>query len=66
MADIFSKNRRKSYYILFSKAGFSDALIDEAEHNETVILADNRCTYELKIGIMAKKSGTTHEVVPHT
>ena len=47
MADIFSKNRSKSYYILFSKAGFSDALIAEAEHNETVILADID-TYELK------------------
>ena len=40
MADVFSKNRSKSYYILFSKAGFSDAVIDEAKHDETVILVD--------------------------
>ncbi len=37
-ADVFSKKRNNTYYLLFSKSGFTDALISEAENDEKVIL----------------------------
>ncbi len=37
-ADIFSKNRDNTYYVLFSKSGFTDAVINEANTSDKVIL----------------------------
>jgi len=39
-ADIFTKNRRDTWYILFSKSGFTDAVKDEARANKYIILVD--------------------------
>ncbi len=39
-ADIFSKNRKSTYYILFSKSGFTDAIINEAKADSSIILVD--------------------------
>lgn len=38
-ADAFSKNRGKTYFALFSKLGFTQSVIDEAEKNSNIILA---------------------------
>ncbi len=37
-ADAFSKKRGKSYFVLFSKSGFTDAVIQQAQGNDTVKL----------------------------
>lgn len=39
-ADVFSKKRKNTWYILFSKSGFTEAVIEEAEKNEKIILID--------------------------
>ncbi len=37
-ADAFLKNRENTYFVLFSKSGFTQAVIDEAGRNERIIL----------------------------
>ena len=39
-ADVFSKNRNNTYYILFSKSGFTDAVIDESRLDSNIMLVD--------------------------
>ena len=39
-ADIFSKNRNNTYYFLFSKSGFTDAVKNEVKADNSVILVD--------------------------
>ena len=39
-ADIFSKNRANTYYMLFSKTGFTDSLTDKAKSDSSIILVD--------------------------
>ena len=39
-ADIFSKNRNNTYYFLFSKSGFTDAVKNEVTADNSVILVD--------------------------
>ncbi len=36
--DVFNKKRENTYYVLFSKSGFTDAVMDAAKHDEKVIL----------------------------
>lgn len=37
-ADIFNKKRGKTWFVLFSKAGFTDAVVSEAAEDGTIIL----------------------------
>ena len=39
-ADIFSKNRKSTYYVLFSKPGFTDAVKNEANSDDSILLVD--------------------------
>ena len=39
-ADIFSTNRNNTYYVLFSKSGFTDAVINEAKSDSNIMLVD--------------------------
>ena len=39
-ANIFSKNRKSTYYVLFSKSGFTDAVINEAKADSSILLVD--------------------------
>lgn len=39
-ADVFSKNRKRTWFVLFSKSGFTQAVIDEAENNKNIIIVD--------------------------
>jgi len=39
-ADVFRKKRNRTWFVLFSKSGFTDAVIEEAERNDDIILAD--------------------------
>ena len=39
-ADVFSKNRDHTWFFLFSKSGFTQAVMDEAEKDETIILVN--------------------------
>ena len=39
-ADIFSKNRNSTYYMLFSKSGFTEAVINEAKSDSSIMLVD--------------------------
>lgn len=39
-ADVFSRYRERTYYYLFSKTGFTQAVIEEAGKNESVILVN--------------------------
>lgn len=39
-ADVFRKHRENTWYILFSKSGFSDAVIAEAKNNNRIIPVD--------------------------
>lgn len=39
-ADVFKRNRNKTWFVLFSKSGFTDAVIEEAERSSDIILAD--------------------------
>lgn len=39
-ADVFSTNRENTYYVLFSKSGFTQAIINEASRDENIILVN--------------------------
>lgn len=39
-SDIFNKDRKSTYYILFSKSGFTDAVITEAKVDNSIMLVD--------------------------
>lgn len=39
-ADIFNKNRNDTWFVLFTKVGFTDAVIKESETNPKIILVD--------------------------
>ena len=39
-ADVFSMNRKNSYYVLFSKSGFTEAVINEAKSDDSILLVD--------------------------
>ena len=39
-ADIFSRNRNNTYYVLFSKSGFTEAVIAEAESDSSIMLVN--------------------------
>ena len=39
-ADIFMKKRNNTWYVLFSKSGFTDAVTDEAKKDNHIILVD--------------------------
>ena len=39
-ADIFSHRKGNSWYVLFSKSGFTEAVLEEAKKNNHVILVD--------------------------
>ena len=39
-ADVFSKNRKNSYYVLFSKSGFTEAVLNEAKSDDSILLVD--------------------------
>ena len=36
-ADIYNKNRKRTYYILFSKSGFTDTVINEANSDNSIM-----------------------------
>ena len=44
-ADIFNKNRSNTWFVLFSKSGFTGAVIEEAAKNDKVILVDMKQQY---------------------
>lgn len=37
-ADVMNKNRRNTWYVLFSKSGFTASILEEKERSEDVIL----------------------------
>lgn len=37
-ADVFRKKRRRTWYVLFSKSGFSESVIEEAQKDESILL----------------------------
>lgn len=39
-ADTFNKSRKNTWYVLFSKSGFTDSVIQEAETDKSIILID--------------------------
>lgn len=39
-ADVFNKNREKTWFVLFSKSGFTKSLIEKAENDGDVLLYD--------------------------
>ncbi|MGN1304012.1 MAG: ATP-binding protein [Oscillospiraceae bacterium] len=39
-ADVFNKNRNNTYYYLFSKSGFTDAVIDEVRSDSGIVLVN--------------------------
>lgn len=39
-SNIFSKDRNHTYYALFSKSGFTDAVINEAKADNSIMLVD--------------------------
>lgn len=39
-ADLFSRSRNNTYYVLFSKSGFTEAVINEAESGSGILLVD--------------------------
>lgn len=41
-ADVFTQRRERTWFVLFSKSGFSEALRKEAEKSEEVILVEVR------------------------
>ena len=47
-ADEFTKKRNNTWYVLFSKSGFTDAVIEEAEKDSNVILVDLNDIVNLK------------------
>jgi adenosyl cobinamide kinase/adenosyl cobinamide phosphate guanylyltransferase len=38
--DIFSKRRGQTWYYLFSRSGFTKAVLNEAADNENIVLVD--------------------------
>ena len=50
-ADLFCRERGRSYYYLFSRAGFTKAVLEEAGRDERVVLVSLR---ELFAGVKAK------------
>jgi hypothetical protein len=38
--EVFSKNRNNTWYYLFSKSGFTKAVLEEAEKDEKIVLVD--------------------------
>ena len=39
-ADVFGKKRNSTYFYLFSKSGFTEAVINEAKSDNNIILVD--------------------------
>lgn len=39
-ADIFNRNRDHTWFVLFSKSGYTQSVIEEAEKDEYLILID--------------------------
>lgn len=39
-ADIFHKNRENTWYVLFSKSGFTETVIEEAKKDKNILLVD--------------------------
>lgn len=39
-ADLFSRNRNNTYYVFFSKSGFTEAVINEAKSDSSIMLVD--------------------------
>ena len=39
-ADVFSMNRKNSYYVLFSKSGFTEAVLNEVRSDDSILLVD--------------------------
>ena len=44
-ADIFNKNRSNTWFVLFSKSGFTEAVIEESVKNDRIILVDMKQQY---------------------
>ena len=38
--DVFSTNRKNSCYVLFSKSGFTGAVLNEARSDDSILLVD--------------------------
>ena len=47
-ADIFNKNRKNTYFILFSKSGFTKSLIEESKKVDNLLLIDLKSIIVLK------------------
>ena len=47
-ADVFSMNRKNSYYVLFSKSGFTEAVLNEARADDSILLVDLAKLMKLK------------------
>ena len=47
-ADVFNPRRTNTWFILFSKTGFTQAVTEEAEKNENIILVDIRKLMEMR------------------
>lgn len=47
-ADAFTKKRNNTWYVLFSKSGFTDAVTDEAKKDEHIILVSMKDIINLK------------------
>lgn len=39
-AEVFGKNRNSTYYVLFSKSGFTEEVINEAKSDSSIVLVD--------------------------
>ena len=39
-ADVFRINRKNSYYVLFSKSGFTEAVLNEVRSDDSILLVD--------------------------
>lgn len=39
-AEVFGKNRNSTYYVLFSKSGFAEEVINEAKSDSSIVLVD--------------------------
>ena len=39
-ADVFSMNRKNAYYVLFSKSGFTEAVLNEVRSDDSILLVD--------------------------
>ena len=47
-ADAFMKKRNNTWYVLFSKSGFTDAVTNEAKNDDHIILVDLHDIINLK------------------